>query len=395
MIRPQASHPGDRVATAVPGESSPGRDLDRPSSDADVLSLVAHSLRSPLNAILGWSHVLKDRPPDPAALARAAETIVRNAEIQSRLLDEILDLSRILRGEVKFARHPVSLSSIVEDAAAEQRPLALAHDVNFQLETDAPGEEMTGDRHRLRQAVGSLFRNAIQASAGGRVVVRLTRIDPNIELVVEDTRNTLADLSRVIDSSVEGSGDFTIGLGFVRILTEANGGEMSVEHQNGEGVRFHLRFPLSAVGSESVAPDLPAMASVNPEEAAVLEGIRVLVVDDNEDARELLAAALQQFGARVATACSGAEGLHAIERLRPDVLVSDIAMPDEDGYTFIRRVRTLPADRGGRIPAVSLSAYAGPEHQARSFSAGFQLHVPKPVRPLELAAVLADLTKTS
>jgi signal transduction histidine kinase/ActR/RegA family two-component response regulator len=371
----------------------------------EFLATLSHELRTPLNAIVGWAHVLRGGPLDKAVVARAVDTIDRNARAQTQLISDILDVSRIVTGKLRLSVGPVELPLAVEAAVEAARPAAAEKDIRLEAEIE-PVAPVSGDGDRLQQVVGNLLSNAIKYTPkGGRVGVRLKRLENEAEIVVEDSGVGVAPefLPRLFErfrqpdaSTTRAHGGIGLGLAIVRHLVELHGGRAEATSRGrGQGATFRVTLPLlgtrgSAVGVGPAAADVRALrgrAGALPS----LDGIRVLVVDDEKDARDVIVAILEQRGARTIEAGSVEEALAKLDEERPDVLVSDIGLPDEDGYSLMRRIRALPRDKGGAIPAAALTAYARTEDRMQALLAGFQIHVPKPVQPAELIAVVSSL----
>jgi signal transduction histidine kinase/CheY-like chemotaxis protein len=372
----------------------------------EFLATLSHELRSPLNAIVAWSHILLEPGLDPATVSRAVQAIDRNARAQTQLVADILDVSRIVTGKFHMSLGPVRLGDVIESAADTVRPAARARDIRLELAIDPTAGPVSGDAGRLQQVIWNLLSNAVKfAPAGGRVQVRLLDAGSGIELSVTDDGPGIdpAFLPYVFDrfrqadsSSTRRHAGLGLGLAIVRHLVELHGG--TVEARNREdrpGAVFIVSLPRPQAApadrtpGESRAPT-KAGAEVAPA-APSLENVSVLVVDDDDDTREAMAIGLGRYGARVATAASASEALGALERERPHVLVADIGMPGEDGHALLQRVRALPAERGGATPAIALTAYASPQDRVDALRTGFQLHLPKPVTPAELATVVATL----
>ena len=374
----------------------------------EFLATVSHELRTPLTAILGWARLLADGELEPGRQAQALETIGRNAKSQAQLVDDLLDVSRIITGKLRLDVLPVELVPVIEAAVASLRPAAEAKAIRLQVMLDSRAGVVSGDPERLQQVVWNLLSNAVKFTPkGGRVQVRLERVNSHTEIIVSDTGPGIApeflphvfDRFRQADSSITREhGGLGLGLAIVRHLVELHGGTVVVESGGaGQGATFRVKLPLMIVHDEQRVIDSverrhpTAGAGQLPDCPPSLKGLRVLAVDDEAEARDLLTAMLERCGAHVRVAASAWAALEALESWRPDVLVSDIGMPDEDGYALIRKVRALPAERGGRIPAVALTAYARTEDRVRALSSGYQVHVAKPVEPAELAAVVASL----
>jgi signal transduction histidine kinase/CheY-like chemotaxis protein len=371
----------------------------------EFLAVISHELRTPLNAITGWANLLLNGDMSPEKRRHAVEVIGRNAKAQERLIEDLLDVSRIMAGKVRLNVDPIEPIEIVEMAIEAVRPMAHAKDVALQITLDPDAGTVMGDRDRLQQIVWNLLTNAIKFTAKhGTVQVRLRRQDSSVEVVVEDNGRGITpeflpyvfERFRQADTSFTRSkGGIGLGLAIVRHLVELHGGAIKAESEGeGQGSTFTLALPIAPMRRRSAAlpprvPDGPVtIAFVSPPE---LEGLHFLVVDDEPDARDMLYAMLGHCGAVVAVASSAAEALDLVQQTRPDVLVSDVGMPGEDGYDLIRRVRALDSAAGGRTPAVALTAYARQSDRTQALIAGFDMHVPKPIDPSELAIVIANL----
>jgi PAS domain S-box-containing protein len=369
----------------------------------EFLATLSHELRTPLNAILGWAHMLRDPQLLPDRRQSAIDTILRNAQSQEQLISDILDVQRIMAGKIRLNLRSVDLGNVVRAAAETVQPSADTKAVRLQLVLDLDTPQITGDPDRLQQVVWNLLSNAIKfAPQGGHVQVRLLRAGDDCELVVEDDGPGINaeflphvfERFRQADSSTTRSHKgLGLGLAIVRSLVEMHGGSIAAANTAapGTGAVFTIRLPR-----EATAPAVAEGVSVGREsmwdgDTPSLDGLRVLVVEDDSDGRELLGAILLRCGADVTLTASVAEALAAFEERRFDVLVSDIEMPEEDGYTLIRRIRTLASDRGGEIPAAALTAYASASDRMRVLGAGFNIHVAKPVQPAEIAIVVASL----
>ena len=398
---------GERVGLAVDNAR-----LFREAQEAnrmkdEFLATLTHELRTPLNAIVGWAHVLRGGPLDKAVVARAVDTIDRNARTQTRLISDILDVSRIVTGTLRLNVGPVEMPLVAESALEAARPAAAAKEIRIEAEIDPLASPVSGDNDRLQQVVGNLLANAIKFTPkGGRVKVRLSRLESEVEIVVEDSGVGIAPeyLPRLFErfrhpdaSTTRPHGGIGLGLAIVRHLVELHGGHVeAASGGRGQGATFRVRIPLLGMRG-SVLGSRPGLVHARPAagraEGALpsLDGVRVLVVDDERDAREVIVAILEQRGARTFEASSVEEALAMLDEERPDVLVSDIGLPEEDGYSLMRRIRALPRERGGGIPAAALTAYARTEDRMQALLAGFQVHVPKPVQPSELIAVVFSL----
>jgi PAS domain S-box-containing protein len=372
----------------------------------EFLATVSHELRTPLTAILGWAHMLRVKRFDEQSTAGALETIERNARAQSQLIDDLLDVSRIITGNLRLDVRQVEPGSFIGAAVEALRPAAEAKGVRIQKAMDTGVVSVAGDPARLQQVVWNLLSNAIKFTPkGGRVQVRLERIDSHIEIAVSDTGVGIRAefLPHVFDrfrqadqKTTRHHGGLGLGLSIVRHLVELHGGTVEADSPGeGQGATFVVKLPVVSVyqketlaGRAHPAAGAEPPAYVCPER---LDGLKVLVVDDEVDARELLKVGIGQCGAEVATAGSAREALATLDETRPDLLISDIGMPGEDGYELIRKVRALPAGRGGKVPAIALTAYARTEDRLRALRAGYQMHVCKPVELAELVAVMASL----
>ena len=374
----------------------------------EFLATVSHELRTPLTAILGWAHLLRGGMLEAGAAANALETIERNARSQAQLIDDLLDVSRIVTGKLRLDVVPVDPHSFIDPAVEAVRPAAEAKGVELRKVIDAGAGVVVGDPARLQQVVWNLLSNAVKFTpAGGRVELRLGRADAHVEIVVSDTGagidpdflpHVFERFRQADQRTTRRHGGLGLGLSIVRHLVELHGGAVRVESAGeGAGSTFTVTLPVapvhrSADAEERVQPvacnTLPAHEC--PER---LDGLRVLVVDDEPDARELLATGIGQCGAEVVTASSAREALEAIAGMKFDVLISDIGMPGEDGYELIRRVRALPYEEWGATPAVALTAYARTEDRLQALRAGFEMHVSKPVELTELIVVIANLAR--
>lgn len=367
----------------------------------EFLATVGHELRTPLNAMVGWLHLLKGGDLDEARRARAIETIDRNARAQGQLIDDLLDVSRIVTGKLTIAVRPVELGGIVERAVDAQRPAAEAKRIRIQSALDSTSM-ILGDADRLQQVVGNLLSNAIKFTPkDGRVQVFVERRDSSVEVTVADTGQGIPGelLPHVFErfrqgepGAGRGSTGLGLGLSIVRHIVELHGGSVSAGSDGpGHGAAFVVRLPLAAVRREITPPPPGPRQGRQLDCPDELRGLRILVVEDDTDAREMLRVLLMECGSVVQATPSAREALELVPRLRPDVIVSDIGMPEVDGYSFIERLRSLSGDDGGKTPAVALTAHARVEDRARALYAGFNNHVPKPIEPIELFAVIASL----
>lgn len=373
----------------------------------EFLSTVSHELRTPLNAILGWSQIIRATRVDEAMMNRALETIERNARSQAQLIDDLLDISRIITGKIRLNVQTVELLAVIEAAMDTVRPAADAKNIRLQSVLDPAAGPVLGDSERLQQIVWNLLSNAIKFTPKrGRVQVCLQRINSHVEIIVADTGQGISaeflpyvfERFRQADSSITRSlGGLGLGLAIVRQLVELHGGTVHAESPGeGQGATFTVKLPLMAVGPTVIEPERvhPAVGGRVPFDCSPrLDGLRILIVDDDADIRDLLTYTLEVCGAEVIAAASADEAISALtESSAPaNILISDIGMPDEDGYALLRRVRALEPEKGGGIPAIALTAYARTQDRRAALLAGFQSHVAKPVEPAELIAVIANL----
>lgn len=370
------------------------------SSKEEFLAIVSHELRSPLNAILGWSRLLRAHKLDAAKTSRALEAIERNAQAQTKLIEDLLDISRIIRGKVSLHACPTNLVQVIETALDTVRPNAEAKLIQLEFKLNHSVGLVFGDPDRLKQVVSNLLSNAVKFTPkGGCVEIRLERVDSQAQIKVIDTGKGISPefLPHIFERFQQADSTTTraheglgLGLAIVHNLVELHGGTVFAESSGGgQGAIFTVKLPLIEDTSEQVRSNEPE------EHSLPLKGLRVLVVDDENDTREFLLTALQEYGAEVTAAASTSEAMQLFERLKPDVLLSDIGMPVEDGYSLIRRVRALAPEQGGRIPAAALTAFAREEDRIKALSAGFQMHVPKPIEPMQLVTVVKQLGKVT
>jgi PAS domain S-box-containing protein len=371
-------------------------------SKDEFLAMLSHELRTPLNAILGWANMLRAGTLDEATMGRAFEAIERNTKVQAQLLEDLLDASRIVSGKLHVDVRPVDLVRIAETAIDAVRPAADAKGIVLAAALDPSVGPVAGDPGRLQQTVWNLLSNAIKFTPReGRVEIQLTRLDSRVQIIVSDTGSGISPdfLPHVFDrfrqaASARPHGGLGIGLAIVRHIVELHGGAVEAASPGeGQGATFTVTFPAmpDRPDARDAAEAPPAITLAAFGHPGSLTGVRVLVVDDEADARELFTAVLERQGAEVRTSAAAREAFELLRSWRPDVLVSDIEMPDDDGYTLIQQVRALPPESGGRIPAVALTAYARVTDRSRALREGFHLHVTKPVEPAELAAAVANL----
>ena len=369
----------------------------------EFLATLSHELRTPLNAILGWSQVLLARKGGDDDLKRGLETIARNARAQTQLIEDLLDMSRIVAGKVRLDVQPLDLASVVDAAVDSVRPSAEAKGIRLQKILDPMAGPVSGDPNRLQQVVWNLLSNAIKFTPkGGKVEVLLARVNSHLEVTVTDSGQGISadflpyvfDRFRQADaSSTRTYSGLGLGLSIVKQLVELHGGNVQAKSDgDNTGSTFIVRLPLAPVrtGESREHPTAMRLSAVDGEHIP-LDGVMVLVVDDEADARELIKQVLIQCGAAVLTASSADEGLKLLQSQRPNVVISDIGMPDTDGYQFMRDLRRIGAVKGGNTPAIALTAFARSEDRTRAMVAGYQIHISKPIEPQELIATVASL----
>jgi signal transduction histidine kinase/ActR/RegA family two-component response regulator len=371
----------------------------------EFLATVSHELRTPLMAVLGWAHLLRSNNLDEAGQRRALETIERNARAQQQLIEDLLDVSRIITGKLRLDVRPVAPGIFIAAAVESVRPAADAKEIQLEIISD-PISSISGDAGRLQQVVWNLLSNAIKFTPrGGQVRLELRRTGSQVEISVTDSGQGIrADfLPYVFErfrqadmKTTRAHGGLGLGLAIVRQLVELHGGTVGVMSEGeGKGATFVVKLPVLPVqpnalaGSLSNSPYIEARASVDCADR--LAGLKVLVVDDEADACELISSLLTRCGAEVTPARSASEAFRLLKQVHPDVMVSDIGMPFEDGYELMRKVRALSEENGGKVPAVALTAYARPEDRMRALRAGYQMHVSKPIELTELVTIVASL----
>jgi signal transduction histidine kinase len=368
----------------------------------EFLATMSHELRTPLNAIFGWVTLLRTRRLDEATQERALETIERNARAQKRLIEDLLDVSRIVSGKVALEIMPVDPRRVVQAALETMQPAAQAKGVTLVPLLETGVGTVRGDFARLQQIVCNLLSNAIKFTpAGGKVDVSLAHRFGETEISVSDSGQGIKpeflplvfDRFRQEDGSISRRhGGLGLGLAIVRHLVELHAGQVEAFSEGeGKGSRFVVRLPTRVGAAASTNEEV----ATNPASSSMLAGVRLLVVDDEPGARDLIANVLQGYGAQVTLAESGQAALTKLFEERPHVLVADLAMPGMDGYALIEQVRALDPDFGGQTPAIAVTGYASPLDRLRALQAGYQNHVAKPVEPQELAIVIASLTGRS
>jgi len=374
-------------------------------SKDQFLATLSHELRTPLNAIYGWARMLDTGRLDESAIRRATEAILRNAAAQVQLIEDLFDVSRVVTGNMRLDVRPLNAAAVIEGAFDTVRPAATAKGVHLEMVLDPGVGVMMGDPARLQQVVWNLLMNAVKFTPrGGRVSARLRRANAHVEIVVSDTGEGFAPemmprlfqrFGQADSSSTRRHTGLGIGLALVRHLVDLHGGDVRAHSAGpGLGATFTVTLPVSAM------PALPAAAPAesrppapDPErfKPVSLRDLRILVVDDDAEGLELAALILINAGAEVRTSRSAPAAMAVIEDWTPDVLVTDLAMPDEDGFSLLRRVRRLTTLRGRRLPALALTAYGRAEDRIRVLAAGFSLHLAKPVNPAELVLCVASL----
>jgi signal transduction histidine kinase/CHASE1-domain containing sensor protein len=368
----------------------------------EFLATVSHELRTPLTAILGWSRLLEDGSVDAEVSRQAIETICRNAKAQAQIVDDILDVSRIITGNLYFDMRPLDLAPVVKNAINVVRPTADAKGIKIDTRFEATRAMVSGDANRLQQVIWNLLSNAVKfTNGGGRVTVKLSQAGTTVAIAVSDTGQGISrefmpyvfDRFRQADSTTtRHHGGLGLGLAIARHLIEIHGGTIKAESDGeGRGATFTIKLPVidAAVKPAVTFTEARERAAATVVAPQLLSGVNVLLVDDDSDTLKLMTTALTRRQATVTAVSSANEAIKAISRRRPDVLVSDIAMPDEDGYGLIQKIRSLEANSGDSIPAVAITAYAKDEDREKALSSGFQIYLAKPVELTELISVVA------
>ena len=388
-------------------ERSVRRDAEEANRLKDeFLATLSHELRTPLNAIVGWTTILQETALPPSVLAEGVATIERNAKMQSQLIEDLLDVSRILSGKLRLDVQPVDLASLVEAAIASVFPASTAKQIRIDRVLPSEGAMLMGDPARLQQVVWNLLSNAVKFTPrGGCVTVSLACVDSQIELMVEDSGQGIDPtfLPHVFDRFRQADASTTrshtglgLGLAIVRHVVEQHGGTVAAHSAGeGKGASFTIRLPLKAAHQRpairrNVAPAAQAVSAA-AEGVLDLRDVRVLVVDDEPDSRNLLKRLLEQRHAAVQTGESVADALSALAQSPFDVVVSDIGMPDQDGYDLVRQLRSLPG-KAASTPVIAVTAFARAEDRRRALGAGFQHHIAKPIDPAELLAAVATMS---
>jgi signal transduction histidine kinase/CheY-like chemotaxis protein len=365
----------------------------------EFLAIVSHELRTPLNPILGWAKLLCSGRVSPASFGNALQTIERNAQLQAQLIDDLLDISRILRGKLHLDLQKIDLSYVVHSALETIRLAADAKSLSIQLHIEEPILPVKGDATRLQQIVWNLLSNAVKFTpANGRIEIYLELINAHLQLRISDTGQGIPtdflpyvfDSFRQADSTTTRAiGGLGLGLAITRHLVELHGGTIRVESQGeGQGATFTVQLP--ALKEASTDQALEPTLSLDPS-ALTLEGVSILVVDDDADTREFLGFLLREYGARVTIAGSAPEAIALFDAANPNLLLSDLGMPEVDGYMLLQQIRSLPT--GSDLPAIALTAYAAETTQRQVLAAGFQKHIAKPAEPIVLVSAIAQLVR--
>ena len=394
----------EEAQRAADAERAARSEVERVSLIKDeFLATLSHELRTPLNAVLGWSEILLMKFGENAELARGLEVIGRNARAQAQMIEDLLDMNRIVSGKIRIDVQPVDLPTAVAAAIDSVRPSADAKGIRMVQTLDPAAGPVFGDPHRIQQIVWNLLSNAVKFTPKhGKIDVLLARVSSHVEITVCDTGiginpdflPLLFDRFRQADASTTRRyGGLGLGLSIVKQLVELHGGSVRAESRGtDQGSMFIVNLPLRAIREDErrshPTPGIQAMR----ETGIALTGLRILVVDDDADARRLLDQLLRDTGAEVTTAMSADEALGYFAKAKFDVIVSDIGMPERDGYQFMRAVRARTLAEGGRTPAVALTAFARSEDRTRALLAGYQVHMAKPIEPHELIVTIASLT---
>ena len=361
----------------------------------EFLTVLSHELRSPLNPILGWTQLLQTRRLDETKTIAALEIIERNVKTQCRLIDDLLDMARVLRGKLSLNAAPVNLLGLIKSAIDTVQTAAIAKSIQINPVLWDIGQ-VSGDNVRLQQIVWNLLTNAVKFTpSGGRIDIRLEQIDNQAQITIIDTGKGISldflphifESFRQEDASVTRKhGGLGLGMAIVYQLVKAHGGTVTADSPGeGKGATFTVRLPLLNVNSKE------NQSSPSPEQNLDLTGIRVLIIDDDPDSRELVLMVIAQAGAEAITVASATEFLNVLESFQPDVVVSDIGMQEVDGYTLLRQVRSLSPEQGGQVPAIALTAYAGEIDRQQAIAAGFQKHIVKPIEPDKLVVAIVSL----
>ena len=402
----------ERLRLALSGEQIARAEAETANRLKDeFLATVSHEIRTPLNAIIGWSHLLRSGRLDEASIARAIETIDRNAKVQAQLIEDILDVSRVITGKLRLRNEPVDIASVI-NAAIDSVQLAIeSKDLHLEVTLDPSARHTFGDDGRLQQVVWNLLSNAIKFTpTGGRIKIKVKQAEGNLQLRVSDTGHGISpdflpfifERFRQADgTSTRNHGGLGLGLAIVRHLVELHGGSIKADSAGvGEGATFTIALPLAP---QSRSQRKKVTGRLRAEEVwlghftslPLLDGVKVLLVDNDADTLQVVRAMLDGSKAIVQTAASVSEAMEMLVWYDPHVLVSDLAMPEEDGYSLIRKVRALDVNKGYELPAIALTSYVRVEDRARALAVGFNMFVPKPLQPDELITAIANLADTT
>ncbi|HZI61529.1 MAG TPA: ATP-binding protein [Pyrinomonadaceae bacterium] len=366
----------------------------------EFLATLSHELRTPLTSLLGWSSVLRESRREEKVLVQGLEAIDRNARVQAQLIDDLLDVSRIVSGKLNLDVRPLDISSVTRASINVVQPAAHAKGITLEYWAQPGLGAISADSARLQQIIWNLLSNAVKFTPhGGKINVRVARDGSNAKVTVNDSGQGIDPefLPRVFDrfrqadsSTTRNFGGLGLGLAIVRHLVELHGGTVSAESEGvGMGATFSASFPLLTDRAEPIT--VMQSGEVHASELRSLDGLRVLLVDDEPETREIISTVVERTGAEVKTCTSAHEALTELVEWRPHVILSDIAMPDEDGYSFIGRVRSLPQNEGGNTPAAALTAYAREEDRKQALAAGYQMHIAKPIGAGQLVTMIAKL----
>jgi len=366
----------------------------------EFLATLSHELRTPLTSLLGWSSVLREAKRDEKVLSQGLEAIDRNARVQAQLIDDLLDVSRIVSGKLNLEVRPLDIASVARAAINVVQPAADAKAIKMDYHAEPGLGAISADSARLHQIIWNLLSNAVKFTPhGGRISIRVEQDGSDARISVKDTGQGIDPefLPRVFDrfrqadsSTTRSFGGLGLWLAIVRHLVELHGGTVSAQSDGlSKGATFSATFPLIAERAEPVA--VSHGAEIMSPESQSLDGLRILLVDDEAEARQIISTVITRTGGEVKTCKSASEALSKLAEWKPDVILSDIAMPDEDGYSFIQQVRTLPRDKGGEIPAAALTAYARDVDRRQALAAGYQMHIAKPISASQLVIMIARL----
>ncbi|OKH33795.1 hypothetical protein NIES2101_39570 [Calothrix sp. HK-06] len=365
------------------------------------IAIVSHELRSPLTSILGWAKILRSGKVNETKLAQGLETIERNANLQNTLIEDILDISRIIQNRLRLNKQPINIVPLVQSVLLDVQLQAQAKSITLESKIGASVGTIMGDAARVLQVISNLVNNAIKFTPqGGHIFVELQQINSFIQFTVKDTGvgigtdflpHVFEPFRQADNTKARTHNGLGLGLAIVRNLVEMHNGAVHVMSEGiGKGTTFTVELPLYSIPSQKINESLEKSKQDEVEEVLSLSGIHILIVDDDKDTRELLAQIIEGYEAKVTTTASASEALSILFQLEPDILLSDIAMPQEDGYSLIRKIRSQPGDIQ-RIPAIALTAFAREEDRKQALEAGFQQHLVKPVNPTELVSAVCRL----